>query len=86
MFIDLGKYLSGELDDTLYDQREFYVLGLLTLFPSITAKDAIDQLTRVGFPRMTEENFRVLKRRLKGKVHTFHDRHAPTGVNVYRPG
>jgi hypothetical protein len=75
-FIDLGKYLSGELDVTLFDQREAYVAGMLTRYPSITAKDAVAQLTRDGFPPISEENFRVLKKRLRKKVHTVDDHYA----------
>jgi hypothetical protein len=75
-FIALGKCLSGEIDVTVIDQREAYVAGLLTRYPSITTKDAIDQLTRVGFHRISEGNFRMLKKRLKGKVHTVEDRNA----------
>jgi hypothetical protein len=76
-FIDLGKCLSGEIDPILVDQRDYYVLGLLTRYPSITATDAVAQLARVGFPQITEENFRVLKKRLRGKMHTVHDHNAP---------
>jgi len=72
-FIDLGKCLSGEIDDTLMDKRDYYIAGLLTRYPSITARNAVDQLRRVGFPHITEDNFRMLRKRLKSKVHTFHD-------------
>src|SRR5438477_3487193 len=76
-FVDLGKCLSGELDPTIIDQREAYVASLLTRYPSITSKDAIDELARRGFPRITEENFRMLKKRLKKKVHTEPDHDEP---------
>jgi hypothetical protein len=72
-FIDLGKCLSGEIDCTLFDSMDLYIAGLVTRYPSIAAKDAVDQLTRVGFPRITEDNFRVRKHRLKGNVPTVHD-------------
>jgi len=72
-FIRLGKCLSGEIDATLLDQRDHYLAGLLTRYPSITTKDAVDHLRRVGFPSITEENFRMLRKRLKSKVHTIHE-------------
>jgi hypothetical protein len=67
-FIDLGKCLSGEIDSTPFDLMDLHLAGLLNRYPSITAKDVVDQLVRVGFPRITEENFRVRKQRLKGKL------------------
>jgi hypothetical protein len=75
-FVDLGKCLSHEIDATLLDQRDAYVAGLLTQYPSITTEDAILQLRRVGFRLITKVNFRMLKKRLKGKVRTVHDVHA----------
>jgi hypothetical protein len=67
-FIHLGKCLSGEIDSRVFDALDLYLAGLLNRYPSITAKDVVDQLVRVGFPRITEENFRVRKKRLKGKL------------------
>lgn len=67
-FIDLGKCLSGEIDSPSFDSMDLYLAGLLSRYPPITAKDVVDELERVGFPRITEENFRVRKKRLKGKL------------------
>jgi hypothetical protein len=67
-FIHLGKCLSGEVDSTLFDSMDLYIAGLLTRYPSITARDVVDQLRRAGYPRISEDNFRVRKQRLKGKL------------------
>jgi hypothetical protein len=67
-FIALGKCLSGEIDSTSFDSMDHYLAGLLSRYPSITAKDVVDELVRTGFPRITEENLRVRKQRLKRKL------------------
>ena len=53
-FIDLGKCLSGEIDCTPFVSMDLYLAGLLNRYPSITAKDVVDELERVGFPRIRE--------------------------------
>jgi hypothetical protein len=80
-FIDLGRCLSGEIDttDNFLDRRECYVAGLLTRYPTIAAKDAVDQIARAGFPRMSEENFRMLKKRMKNKVELMYEHHVRAG-------
>ncbi len=76
-FIDLGKCLSGEIDSTVVDPLDGTMAGLLTRYPSITAKDAVDYLTKLGY-KLTEDGFRMRKKRLRLKFLTIHDYFAPS--------
>jgi hypothetical protein len=63
-FIDLGKILSGDMKAALYDRTVVRVAMILTLNPSIKAKDAVQKLKNQG-TTMSQENFRMWKKRLK---------------------
>jgi hypothetical protein len=63
-FIDLGKILSGDMKPDLHDRTGIHVAIILSLNPSITAKNAVQKLKSQNVT-MSEENFRVWKKRLK---------------------
>jgi hypothetical protein len=62
-FIDLGKFLSGNLDSTIYDKMDEYVAVIVAFNPSITAKGGVRVLEALGLV-ITEDNFRERKYRL----------------------
>jgi hypothetical protein len=62
-FITLGKCLSGEIKEDC-DQLNFYVAWVICKNPSIAAKDAVCELKKHGGWTLTEDNFRVIKKRL----------------------
>jgi hypothetical protein len=64
-FIDLGRCLSGEMDSRVYDKMDQHVALILACNPSIPAKDGVRVLEESGCPRITEDNFRVRKQRVK---------------------
>ena len=66
-FIDLGKYLSGELKAEMWDRLDVAVATIVLSKPSITAKQAVRELQTHGF--LVSENdaesvFRMRKKRL----------------------
>jgi hypothetical protein len=63
-FIDLGKILSGDMKPELCDRTAVRVAIILSLNPSITAKAAVQKLKNQNVT-MSEENFRMWKKRLK---------------------
>lgn len=63
-FIDLGKSLSGEVKSG-YDRLDADIAAILSRNPSIKAKDAVRELVRLNHPCISEENFRMRKKRLK---------------------
>jgi hypothetical protein len=70
-FIDLGKCLSDEIDNSLYYKIAEDVALIFAFDPSIPAKDGVRLLEKFGYPRITEEHFRVLKGRLKRALAKF---------------
>ena len=68
-FIDLGKCLSGEMDPGMYPERydkmDECVALILALNPSIPARKGVSFLEQLGCPRITEDNFRMRKQRMK---------------------
>jgi hypothetical protein len=66
-FIDLGKCLSGEIKRDLVDAIDDEILRILSISPSISAKEAVRKLSAKGW-QITEENFRVRKQRLKAAI------------------
>jgi len=67
-FIDLGKCLSGEMNSGMHDKMDECVALILAYNPSIRARNAVHVLEKFGCPRITEDNFRVRKQRLKRAV------------------
>ena len=63
-FIDLGKCLSRDMKSG-YDKLDAEIATILSDDPSIKAKDAVRELQRRNHSRISEENFRVRKQRLK---------------------
>jgi len=66
-FIELGKCLSGEIKRDLVDAIDKQMLRILSINPSMSAKEAVRRLALKGY-QITEENFRVRKQRLKAGV------------------
>jgi hypothetical protein len=64
-FIYLGKYLSGELKNDMWDRLDVAVLRILFENPSIAAKDAVRELKERGGWTLTEDHFRMRKKRLR---------------------
>jgi hypothetical protein len=69
-FITLGKCLSGETKED-FDQLNLYVAWIICRNPSISAKDAVRELKEHGGWTLTEDHFRVIKKRmgLSASVH-----------------
>jgi len=63
-FINLGKCLSRDMKSG-YDKLDADIAAILSHNPSIKAKDAVRELVRLNHPRISEENFRMRKKRLK---------------------
>jgi hypothetical protein len=72
-FIDLGKCLSREMKSG-YDKLDADIAAILSHNPSIKAKDAVRELVRLNHPRISEENFRMRKKRLKAFARAVHER------------
>jgi hypothetical protein len=72
-FIDLAKCLSREMKSG-FDKLDADIAAILSHNPSIKAKDAIRELLRLNHPRISEENFRVRKKRLKAFARAVHER------------
>ena len=64
-FIELGKCLSGEIAAEYYDRMDFDIAKIVCANPSVKAGDAIRELQRLGHPCISEDNFRMRKKRLK---------------------
>jgi hypothetical protein len=64
-FIELGKCLSGEITTEYYDRLDFAIAKIVCANPSIKAKDAVRELEKLRHPRISEENFRMRKKRLR---------------------
>jgi hypothetical protein len=62
-FIDLGKYLAGELNSEPYDQLDRAIADLLSNDARIPAKQAVRHLRNNGH-KLNEEMFRMRKSRL----------------------
>jgi len=68
-FKQLGKALSGrKYTGPSVDRREAFVLKYYIENPNGTAADCMSKMEAAGFHPITEENFRVIKMRLFGKV------------------
>lgn len=63
-FIDVGKCLSRDMQSG-YDKLDADIAAVLSENPSIKAKNAVCELVRLKHPRISEENFRMRKKRLK---------------------
>ena len=63
-FIDLGKCLSGDLKPFHIDKLDCDIFGLLYRNPSISNKEAVRELVNRSHPCLTNENFRMRKKRL----------------------
>jgi hypothetical protein len=72
-FIDLGKCLSRDMKSG-YDKLDADIAAILSDNPSIKAKDAIRELVRLNHPLISEENFRMRKKRLKALARAVHER------------
>ena len=66
-FIELGKCLSGEIKGESFNDKDYQIIRILSVNPSISAKWAVRKLRTKGV-HMTEEHFRVAKARLKGAI------------------
>jgi hypothetical protein len=62
-FVTLGKCLSGENKED-NDRLSFFIAWVVNENPSITAKDAVRELKRRGGWTLSEDHFRVIKKRL----------------------
>jgi hypothetical protein len=71
-FIDLGKCLLRDMKSG-YDKLDADIAAILSHNPSITARDAIHELARLKHPRISEENFRMRKKRLKALARAIHE-------------
>jgi hypothetical protein len=72
-FIDLGKCLSNDMKSG-YDKLDVRIATILSQNPSIKAKDAARELKQRGHPAISEDNFRVRKKRLKALAHALAER------------
>jgi len=63
-FIFLGRLLSGEIKQKTWDRLDRHLWAVLRRNPSITAKRAVMELRKHGW-EMSEENFRMRKKRLR---------------------
>jgi hypothetical protein len=72
-FSDLGKCLSRDMKSG-YDKLDADIAAILSHNPSIKAKDAVRELVRLNHPHISEENFRMRKRRLKAFARAVHER------------
>ena len=70
-FIALGKCLSGEMDPGMHDKMDECVALILACNPWIPARQGVRALEKLGCPRITEDNFRMRKQRLKCAVGNF---------------
>jgi len=71
-FIDLAKCLSRDMKSG-YDKLDADIAAILSHKPSIKAKDAVRELVRLNHPRISEENFRMRKKRLKALARAIHE-------------
>ena len=68
-FKQLGKGLSGRKYTGLgMNKREAFVLEYYLQKPNGTNADCMAKLREAKFPRISEDNFRVLKKRLFAKI------------------
>ena len=68
-FKQLGKALTGrKYTHPGADKREAFILEYYIKKPNGTNADCMSKLVDAGFPRMSDANFRMLKRRLRAKV------------------
>jgi hypothetical protein len=72
-FVDLGKCLSRDMKSG-FDKLDADIAAILSQNPSIKAKDAVRELARRNHPRISEENFRMRKKRLKAFARAIHER------------
>jgi hypothetical protein len=63
-FIDLGKCLSGEIHCEQWDTLDLEVADIILEDRSISAKSAVRELEHRGFHNVTEDLFRMRKKRL----------------------
>jgi hypothetical protein len=63
-FMDLGRCLSRDMKSG-FDKLDADIAAILSHNPSVKAKDAVRELARLNHPHISEENFRVRKKRLK---------------------
>src|SRR5262249_50617711 len=63
-FIWLGKCLSGEITAKIFDNTDLAIADLIYRNPSIKAKEAVCELKQRGLPQISEDNFRMRKKRL----------------------
>ena len=67
-FIDLGKCLSGEIEDSRlygkFDKRDRDIAEIVLFEPEVSAADAVRELEKRGHGDITEDNFRMCKMRL----------------------
>jgi hypothetical protein len=63
-FIDFGKCLSRDMKSG-YDRLDADIAVILSDNPSIKASDAVRELLKLNHPRISGENFRMRKKRLK---------------------
>jgi hypothetical protein len=66
-FIDLGKCLSGEIKPEPFSDMDSEIVRILSINPSITAKDAVCELAKKNW-HISEDHFRVIKQRLKRAI------------------
>jgi hypothetical protein len=66
-FIELGKCLSGEIKGESFKDKDYQIIRILSINPSMSAKQAVRKLRARGVS-MTEEHFRVSKARLKSAI------------------
>src|SRR5262249_3036363 len=69
----LGKCLSRDMKSG-YDKLDADIAAILSHNPSIKAKDAVRELARLNHPHISEENFRMRKKRLKAFARAVHKR------------
>jgi hypothetical protein len=68
-FKQLGKALSGRKYAGLgVNRREAFILEYYLQKPNGTNADCMARLRQAKFPRISEDNFRVLKKRLFAKI------------------
>jgi hypothetical protein len=68
-FKQLGKALSGRKYTGLrVNRREAYMLEYYLENPNGTNADCMARMTNAKFPEISEDNFRVLKKRLFAKI------------------
>jgi hypothetical protein len=64
-FIELGRCLSGEINAEYCDGIDIDIIQLVFANLRIKAKDAVRELHKLGHPCISEENFRMRKKRLR---------------------